>query len=147
MLQYRKGVIAVFINNSKRLLVCQRTDNKCWQFPQGGIDAKESPQKALYREINEEIGVNEFNILKNSIVFIGYDFPSYIKSPITKKYKGQEQIWYLCKLNEGITPDLAKASCDELCNFSWKKPQFVLENIVSWKKNAYEKGLLSLGII
>ena len=74
----------------------------------GGIDAKESPQKALYREINEEIGVNEFNILKNSIVFIGYDFPSYIKSPITKKYKGQEQIWYLCKLNEGITPDLAK---------------------------------------
>jgi putative (di)nucleoside polyphosphate hydrolase len=147
MQQYRKGVIAVFINNSKRLLICQRTDNKCWQFPQGGIDAKESPHDALYRETHEEIGVAEFDIIKNSKIFISYNFPEGLNYPITKKYKGQQQIWYLCKLKEGLYPDLKKASCDEFCSFSWQTPQFALGNIVSWKKSAYEEGLLSLGLI
>ena len=37
-----------------------------WQFPQGGIDQGETPKRAAYRELYEEV-----NIKKNEIKFIG----------------------------------------------------------------------------
>jgi 8-oxo-dGTP pyrophosphatase MutT (NUDIX family) len=33
-----------------------------WQFPQGGINEGESPEGALYRELEEEVGLNSDNV-------------------------------------------------------------------------------------
>ena len=56
--KYRKGVGVFLINTDNKLWVGQRLDHKndYWQMPQGGIDNKESPEKAMKRELMEETG-------------------------------------------------------------------------------------------
>ena len=49
-----------------------------WQFPQGGIDEGESPKEALFRELKEEIGTDEVEILCECPKWIAYDFPKTI---------------------------------------------------------------------
>ena len=49
----------------KYCCVEEKKDNS-WQFPQGGIDQGETPKRAAYRELYEEV-----NIKKNEIKFIG----------------------------------------------------------------------------
>ena len=46
-----------------------------WQFPQGGIDADESPESTLMRELEEEIGTSKIEILAEYPEWISYDFP------------------------------------------------------------------------
>ena len=45
--------------------------NNIWQFPQGGIDENESEEEALLRELEEEIGTREVEIIA-SYAIIGY---------------------------------------------------------------------------
>lgn len=52
---FRPGVVGVFINEKKVLLLNKRAW-RLWLFSQGGIDNNESILEALKREIGEEIG-------------------------------------------------------------------------------------------
>ena len=145
-LPYRKGVVAVFINSEGLLLLGKRSNENGWQFPQGGIDHGETPEEALYREVLEEVGCNQFNILKKSEQIIKYDFPKTIHSKITKKYKGQEQYWFLCQYKENAEPDLKKAIDKEFKELAWKTSSEAINHIVIWKKEAYLQGLSKLAI-
>jgi len=146
-LTYRQAVLAVFIQKDGKILLGKRSDNGFWQFPQGGIDFGESPKEALYREMEEEIGCSLFDIVKQTNSSITYNFPKELSLPICKKYKGQSQKWFLCSFHETVEPSLEKATCQEFSKLAWFKPSFALENIVSWKKNSYEKGLSEFGLI
>ena len=66
--KYRLGVISVFINKKGKLLVAKRSDRDVWQFPQGGVDNNESWTEALYREMLEELGSNNFKVLKKDFL-------------------------------------------------------------------------------
>ena len=39
------------------MLWARRINQEAWQFPQGGINDRETPEEALYRELNEEVGL------------------------------------------------------------------------------------------
>ena len=56
---YRSGVGIVIINKEKKIFVGKRIDNHSdsWQMPQGGIDAGESEDEAMVRELKEETGI------------------------------------------------------------------------------------------
>ena len=62
---YRKNVGLIVLNSRNQLFICQRKDQKTWQFPQGGIDAGESPKVAARRELFEEVGIakNDVSII------------------------------------------------------------------------------------
>ena len=56
--RYRPCVAALLQNAAGMILICERRDfAESWQFPQGGIDAGESPREALVRELMEELGL------------------------------------------------------------------------------------------
>ena len=56
---FRENVGIVLFNSENKLLLASRIGKKGWQFPQGGIHIAESPEKAMYRELYEEIGLEE----------------------------------------------------------------------------------------
>ncbi len=101
---YRPNVAAVIVSSSypdkKEVFIAQRSDIEgIWQFPQGGIDAGETPEVALLRELEEEIGTNSVKIVAEYPEWISYDFPKKIAKKMTP-YKGQTQRYFLVKLNE-----------------------------------------------
>ena len=65
---YRKNVAAVILSenypNKFEIFIASRCDIKdAWQFPQGGINEGETPEEALYRELEEEIGTSDIKII------------------------------------------------------------------------------------
>ena len=53
---YRSGIGIMLINHNKEVFVGKRIDNNsdAWQMPQGGLDAGESEDEAMIRELKEE---------------------------------------------------------------------------------------------
>lgn len=146
MRTYRPCVLAVFINQEAKVLVGKRSDNGAWQFPQGGVDPGESELSALYREMKEEIGCDQFQMVTKISELLRYDFPKDATFPLTKTYLGQDQRWFLCQFNKDQAPSLEKASSPEFQDLAWVSTDFVLQEVVSWKRELYRRGLSLLGL-
>ena len=56
---FRPNVGIILTNDVGQVLWARRINQDAWQFPQGGINDRESPEEALYRELNEEVGLEE----------------------------------------------------------------------------------------
>jgi 8-oxo-dGTP pyrophosphatase MutT (NUDIX family) len=55
---FRPNVGIVIANDDGRLLWARRVGGRdAWQFPQGGVQEGEKPEDALYRELEEEVGL------------------------------------------------------------------------------------------
>ena len=56
-----KRVVAALIIREGKILVCQRTRHQTmplkWEFPGGKIEEGEQPRDALFRELDEELGI------------------------------------------------------------------------------------------
>lgn len=50
------------MNDKGEILLAQRPEGKqlagCWEFPGGKVEADESPEEALIRELHEELGIS-----------------------------------------------------------------------------------------
>ncbi len=55
-------VVAGFMRKGNQILVGQRPENNSlpgqWEFPGGKVESGESPEEALARELNEELGID-----------------------------------------------------------------------------------------
>ena len=52
---FRPNVGIILTNDAGQVLWARRINQDAWQFPQGGINPDETPEDALYRELNEEV--------------------------------------------------------------------------------------------
>jgi len=75
-IQFRVSVVGLFIDNHEVLLLHQTTppEPDCWDLPGGGLEPGETLFAALKREIQEETGIEEFNVDKLLTVVEGF-FP------------------------------------------------------------------------
>ena len=53
---FRPNVGIILCNDENRLFWGRRVGQNAWQFPQGGIQADETPEQAMFRELQEEVG-------------------------------------------------------------------------------------------
>ena len=64
-LPMRSGVGVIILNNENKVFVGKRKDNPVdkWQMPQGGVDIGEDYISAMKRELYEETGIKNIQIL------------------------------------------------------------------------------------
>ncbi len=144
---YRPNVGMMIINQKKEIFVGKRIDHPSnfWQMPQGGIDAQEIPAIAALREMEEEVGIkkNNVDLLTESKDWYYYSIPSDLAKTLWKgKYKGQRQKWFLYKF-KGTDKDVnIHTEHPEFSDYKWVTKDFLVPNIVPFKKKIYEKLLL-----
>ena len=141
---YRPNVGMMIINQKKEIFVGKRIDHPSnfWQMPQGGIDAQEIPSIAALREMEEEVGIkkNNVDLLTESKDWYYYSIPSDLAKTLWKgKYKGQRQKWFLYKF-KGTDKDVnIHTEHPEFSDYKWVTKDFLVPNIVPFKKKIYEK--------
>ena len=139
--KYRPNVAMIVLSpeypKEKKIFIAQRNDIAgVWQFPQGGIDQGEEVKEALFRELKEEIGTDDVEIIAEYPEWISYDFPEKIAKKM-KPYSGQRQRYFLVKLNKDakIKLDTKHPEFDE---YKFVEADKVLDMTAHFKKSVYE---------
>ena len=138
--QYRPGVGIVLLNTRGEVFVGRRADRKedAWQMPQGGIDKGETPQQAAMRELKEEIGTDEADVIAESRRWFQYDVPAELAPKRwAGRWKGQRQKW-LVILFRGTDEDIKLPSnYPEFDAWRWIPVKDLPELAVSFKRQLY----------
>ncbi len=144
---YRACVVAVIIDGHGHVLVGERSDQSgAWQLPQGGIDEGEQADQAVLRELLEEIGTDRVVEVDRLKSLIRYEFPAEMAREQLKKFRGQEQQWYLFRFQDGVRWDLTRSD-GEFSDVKWMRPDQLLEGVIAWKREAYREGLKGFSLI
>ena len=145
---YRPNVGIIICNAMGQVLWARRIGQNAWQFPQGGIKRGESPEKALYRELQEEVGLlpEHVQIIGSTRGWLRYRLPKRMirrdKRPVCV---GQKQKWYLLKLvADESRIDLSATGNPEFDGWSWVSYWFPLGEVVSFKRDVYRRALAEL---
>ena len=101
-LPYRPNVGAVLFNRDGLIFVARRADMPNaegpaggWQLPQGGIDEGEDPSVAIFRELEEEIGTRNAELIGEHPDWLTYDLPPNLLGIAWRgQYRGQRQRWF-----------------------------------------------------
>ncbi len=140
-LPYRPCVGIILLNKYNHIFVGERLDTPgAWQMPQGGVDPGEDIETAIFRELKEEVGTNDANILGISDQKFRYDIPAErIPKFWNGAYRGQEQTWAALRFT-GKDSDINLATYNEpeFARWQWVKPEKTLELIVPFKKELYK---------
>lgn len=114
-----------------------------WQMPQGGIDKGEEPQAAAFRELSEETGVVNAEIIGESKDWINYDLPAHLIGKALKgRYRGQTQKWFAMKFTGEVSEiDIAEKAAHkaEFDDWRWEQPSALPGLIVDFKRHVYEQ--------
>ncbi|MBC6428933.1 MAG: RNA pyrophosphohydrolase [Cellvibrionales bacterium] len=116
----------------------------CWQFPQGGLEAGESPQDALFRELYEEVGLqaHQVRLLAQTRRWLRYRSPAPRRN---SRCIGQKQRWFLLQLLD--PPDAICLDCGASPEFStgrWVSYWYPARAVVDFKRTVYAQALYEL---
>ncbi len=145
-LPYRRGVGAALFNAEGLVWIGRRISKpgqdiqNYWQMPQGGIDDKEDPAVAVLRELREETGTDQADIIGETAEWLTYDLPAHLQGKVWKgRYRGQAQKWFALQFI-GIDTDfdLNGHENPEFDAWRWAKLGSLPQLIVPFKKKIYE---------
>jgi len=99
---YRPNVgIIIYRESDTRLFWGRRVRKNGWQFPQGGMNTDETPEEAMYRELEEETGLQpeHVELVAATPGWLRYKLPQrYLRRHSKPLCIGQKQVWFLLKL-------------------------------------------------
>ncbi len=145
---YRANVGIILTNREGRLLWARRIRQDAWQFPQGGIRERETPQEAMYRELGEEIGLEpgHVEVLGSTRGWLRYRLPErFIRRSQQPLCIGQKQVWFMLRLigeERFVRLDLSEKP--EFDNWRWVDYWHPLREVVSFKRHVYRQALNEL---
>lgn len=137
---YRPCVGIMLLNRENDVLVAQRLDMKsdAWQMPQGGIDRGETPLRAAWREMGEEIGTDRATLLAESARWLRYDLPDELARTLWGgRFCGQKQKWFAFRF-EGEDSDIDIATRrPEFSAWKWVPMVELPAIVVPFKRQLY----------
>jgi putative (di)nucleoside polyphosphate hydrolase len=141
-LPYRPCVGMMLFNRDGKVFVGKRVDQTLegWQMPQGGIDDGETPREAALRELEEEVGTRNAEILREHKDWLNYDLPPRLIGVALKgKYRGQAQKWLALRfLGRDSEIDVATEH-QEFSAWQWVTLDELPKLIVPFKRDTYAK--------
>ena len=145
---YRPNVGIVLCNAKNEVFWGKRIREHSWQFPQGGIKRGETPEQAMYRELQEEIGLQpeHVRILGRTRGWLRYEVPTHwIRREWRGSYKGQKQIWFLLRLvGRDNDVSLRANSKPEFDAWRWNDYWVPLDAVIEFKRAVYQQALSEL---
>ena len=134
---------------SNRVLWARRVGGfNAWQFPQGGINASESTEEAVFRELYEEIGVSAdaVTVLGQTASWLRYRLPRHMRrNNSTPGFVGQKQKWFLLQLHapdDAVRLDLHNKP--EFDDWQWVSFYYPIKQVVDFKQDVYRRALVEL---
>ena len=145
---YRPNVGIILVNGRNEVFWGKRIREHSWQFPQGGIKHGESPEQAMYRELQEEIGLRQehVRILGRTRDWLRYEVPKqWIRREWRNTYRGQKQIWFMLRLT-GRDTDVSLRASDhpEFDAWRWSDYWVPLDAVIEFKRGVYQQALIEL---
>lgn len=141
MTHYRPCAGIVLLNLVGQVWVGERNDMPgAWQMPQGGIDPGEAPRAAALRELEEETGTANVEVLAEAPGWLKYDLPPDLQKHAWKgKWRGQRQKWFAARfLGEDSEIDILGVAKPEFARWRWVDADEVPSLIVEFKRPVYE---------
>lgn len=142
---FRSGVAVILVNEKNQVFWARRIGQNAWQFPQGGVIKDETPEQAMYRELHEEIGLQQedVKIIACSKDWLRYRLPEkmirYYSEPVCV---GQRQKWFLLRLltdDKKVRFDVTDSP--EFDGFKWANYWFPLKQVIPFKQRVYQRAL------
>lgn len=145
---YRPNVGIIICNWKNEVFWGKRVKEHSWQFPQGGIKAGETPERAMFRELHEEVGLGSehVKILGRTRDWLRYEVPEqWVRREWRGNYKGQKQIWYLLRLvGRDCDVHLRASEKPEFDAWRWNDYWVPLESVIEFKRDVYQLALNEL---
>jgi putative (di)nucleoside polyphosphate hydrolase len=145
---FRPNVGIILLNQRNQVFWGKRIRTHSWQFPQGGIDRGETPEQAMFRELQEEVGLQpeHVRIVARTRDWLRYEVPDrYIRRDARGFYKGQKQIWYMLQLvGHDWNLNLRATDHPEFDAWRWNDYWVPLDVVVEFKRGVYEMALTEL---
>ena len=145
---YRPNVGIILSNDCGRLLWARRIGQDAWQFPQGGIHSEETPEEALFRELNEELGLfpEHVEVMGHTQGWLRYRLPKRLVRQHDKPVCiGQKQKWFLLRLiAEDSDVCLSGSPRPEFDHWRWVSYWYPIRKVVPFKRKVYARALREL---
>lgn len=145
---YRPNVGIILCNAHNQVFWGKRVNQHAWQFPQGGINAGETPEQAMFRELEEEVGLqpDHVRILGRTREWLRYEVPAHwTRRDNRGLYRGQKQIWFLLRLTgRDCDVSLRASSHPEFDAWRWNEYWVPMDSVVEFKREVYRLALEEL---
>ncbi len=145
---FRPNVGIILTSPRGQLLWARRVGGQnAWQFPQGGIKHHESAEAALYRELQEEVGLGPEDVAVLGVTrgWLRYRLPTRFVRQQEPVCIGQKQKWFLLELLGGDERvDLGGNATPEFDQWRWVSYWYPVNQVVAFKRDVYRRALREL---
>jgi putative (di)nucleoside polyphosphate hydrolase len=149
-LPYRDSVGIMLINRHGKVWVGHRLpkwqhdrSSTTWQMPQGGINEGEKKKQAALRELMEELGTDNVEVLAKSASWLTYELPEGLMGvALGGKYRGHRYKWFAMRFL-GSDDEINISGTDnfkaEFDDWRWVDIDEVAELGFSFRRKLYEQ--------
>jgi putative (di)nucleoside polyphosphate hydrolase len=145
---FRPNVGIILLNQNNEVWWGKRVREHSWQFPQGGIKHGETPEQAMYRELEEEVGLRaeHVKVIGRTRDWLRYEVPDhFIRREARGHYRGQKQIWFLLRMvGRDCDVNLRISEHPEFDAWRWHEYWVPMDLVIEFKRDVYIKALQEL---
>lgn len=142
---FRANVGIVLIRDDRQVFLGGRTGGRGWQFPQGGVQRDEAPEAAMFRELKEEIGLEEQDVelVAATRNWLRYRLPrQYVRRNTHPQCIGQKQRWFLLRFKAAEDRLHFDATAEpEFDRWRWVDYWTPVREVIYFKRAVYVRAL------